>query len=269
MLYYFKNLFFSFILLSVFSGIANANMFVSPLRFQFDAKNQKYITGFIELNSNNDKEFRYKIYSGYFEVSKDGILQVDFPATHKKFDVKDIYLNPKEISLSPNSKQIVRFTIPNIDKLPDGESRAVIFLEDQKTKSEALPTPNASITASLIVKQRLAIPIYITKGKIIKSGTIEHFGLTNKNQYELDVSSRGNTSIRINGVVQLIQKNKIIKEIKITDVPILPHSQRHFCGELIPINNSKGKIRTKIYYLNSQSRKVILSKEVDFDISKI
>lgn len=248
------------------ANTANANMHLSPTKFEFETtRNQKYLTGAINLKSNNDKEVRFKIYSGYFEVSKEGMIEVEFPIAHKKHDVKNIYVNPKEITLLPDSTQTIRFTIPNIDKLPDGESRAVIFIEDKKTKDEALPSPKQGINAVLTIKQRMAIPIYITKGKIIRAGSVTKLAL-NKNQYELHVVSKGNSTIRVNGVVQLIQKNKIISESRIRDIPVLPTSTRIISGDIGPnsLNLKEGlKLKTKIYYLNAQNRKVILSKEIE------
>lgn len=261
------NIFLRIAMFSIFIvQSANANMMVSPIRFQFDTKNnQKYITGSIDLYSNNEEDARFIVYPGYFEISKEGMIDVDFPSQHIKRDVKTILINPKELTLSPQQKQTIRFTIPNIDKLPDGESRAVVFIEDKKTKNESLPSPQKGINATLILKQRLAIPIYINHGKIVRSGTIETLNLNSQKQSELTIAAKGNSTIRVNGVVQLIQDKKVIKESKILDVPILANSSRIIVSD-IKFDSSElkdnAKLKTKIYYLNAQNKKVILTKQI-------
>lgn len=265
-----KRIFFALFCVLFLLTPANASMTVSPTKFKFDVKkNQKYITGSIDLSSDNtSKAVRFKTYSGYFELSELGYLIFNFKPSDKKKSVSDFLINPKELTLSPNSKQTIRFTIPDVDKLPDGESRVIAFIEDIKTKEDILPSPGQGISASVTIRQRIGIPIYIDKGQVIKTGQIDSLTLNKAKQYELAISSKGNSSIRVTGVVQLFSNNKLVKESKFYDLPILSGSRRIITDKMdISLLEQKNnlKLKTKLYYKNANNKKIILTKEVSLD----
>lgn len=266
-----RRLFLAIFFMSFFINAADAGMKVSPMRFNFDVKkNQKYVTGAIDLYADNTAgATRFKTYSGYFDVSNVGYMIFNFKPEDKKRTVSQFLINPKEVTITPNIKQTVRFTIPNVDKLPDGESRVMAFIEDIKTREESLPSPSEGIKASLTIRQRMGIPIYIDKGNVIKTGQINQLVFNKKAKiYELEVSSKGNSTIRVTGVVQLVNNKKIIKEEEFNDVAVLPGHNRIIAGKMdLSVLEQKDnlKLRTKLYYKNANKRKIILSKEVDLD----
>ncbi len=249
-----------------------AGMKISPVKFEFNpGKNQKYITGAIQINSTGNDPLRLRIYPGYFEVSNEGSIRVDFPESYPKKDIKNIFFNPEEITLNPYKKQIIRFTIPDLDKLPDGESRAVLFIENKKVRTKKLPSPKEGINANLLIKNRFAVPIYVSKGKVLRKGNIEKLNvkkLEDKDyEFELAIASKGNSHIRLNGVVQLIHKKEIIKEFKVKNIPVLPDKKRTIKGKMpldLMENSSDYTLKTKLYYLNEDNRKKRLIKEVKF-----
>lgn len=249
---------------------AKAEMRVSPTKFIYEVnKKQKYVTGSLELEGMGSEPSEYKIYTGYFEGTKYGQMTTEFPTGYKKQDITQVFINPQQVSLNPKQKQIVRFTIPNIDKLPDGESRLALYIEDKKTRTQALPSPSSKINASLVLRTRFAVPVYVSRGNLTKRGNIENLAVNSTKdksyEYDLKVASRGNSHIRVTGVVQLICKNKIVQEDRINDLAVPVGNIREIAGvfdpKLIEANKSY-KVKSKIYYVNEHNKKVILTKEV-------
>lgn len=272
----------SVVLLAVFLTIflrsnCYAGMRISPVKFEFKAdENQKYLTGAVQLNSTGDEPVRLWVYPGYFEVSPDGNIQVNFSEDHPKKDIKNIFLNPREITLNPYQKQLIRFTIPDIDKLPDGESRAVLFIENKKIREKKLPSPQEGINANLLVKNRFAIPIYVSKGKVLKKGDIENLDFKKAKdenyEFELTVASKGNAHIRLNGLLQLIDKKEVLKEFEIVDVPVPTDKKRTIKGIIssdLMEKSSDYILKTKLYYFDEDNRKKRLIKEVKYSPDKI
>ncbi len=69
---------------------------------------------------------------------------------------------------------------------------------------------------------RFAIPVYIDKGKVIKTGEIEKIAVNKgaeKYIYALSVKSKGNSKIRVNGVSQIIQIIKLLQKYLLAVFP--------------------------------------------------
>ncbi len=130
---------------------------------------------------------------------------------------KQIRFVPSEFTVPPGKSQKVRVNIANIKNLPDGESRAILYLEDVNPKEMNVPN-NFGIGAQLILKTRVGVPVYVDKGKFVKQADIESFEVTKvKNGYlaKAKVLSKGNSKIRYYGKIQIVKGKKLIEEITV------------------------------------------------------
>lgn len=217
---------------------ALAGIRLSAERFEFEANSKtNFLTGSFTVENDDKEPVRFKVYPQYFEISENGTILTDLK--EEGLLSKNIRFNPAEFTLNRNESQKIRFTITNVKDLPDGESRTALFLEDVKTKEQALPSENRNASAKLVLKTRVAIPIYVDKGKVFKSGSIEKLEIQkykNNYYYDLAVKSSGNSKIRVGGVGQIIKGNDLVNEFAINEHPIQAGSTGKF-RDIIPAFN--------------------------------
>ena len=122
-----------------------------------------------------DETIRFKVYPEYFKITSKGAMDMLEKMPAEDSLINNIKFVPSEFTLQNGRIQKVRLTVSDFDKLPDGESRLVLFLEDVAAKEVILPYQNKDVTTKLLVKTRVGIPVYLDKGHVIKKGEIELF----------------------------------------------------------------------------------------------
>lgn len=194
-----------------------ASITVSPTRLELNANKVRnnYATMAIDIKGETNTPVRYRAYTGYFKISEKSELQLlpnDKNDTHNISS--KIRFVPSEFTVPPGKSQKVRVNIANIKNLPDGESRAIIFLEDINTKEMNVPN-NYGISTQLILKTRVGVPVYVDKGNFIKKAEVESYELKKeKDGYytNMKILSTGNSRVRYSGTVQIIEGRKLIDE---------------------------------------------------------
>lgn len=265
----------TFILTFAVALQANAAIRISQDKFEFTVKpNSKFLTGSFTVQANTDETIRFKVYSEYFETSELGIMETGLSSDSPNSLVSNIRFNPTEFTLSSGKAQKVRFTITNMDKLSEGESRAALFLEDAKTKEQALPSESEQFSAYILLRTRVAVPIYVDKGKVIKTCSVDGlFVDTNNNNclYTLNVKSSGNSKVRIKGTGQIIKDNKLIEEFPLNERPIQAGTNGLIQNE-IPVNDLKQdeeyKLRMNLIYKDEKGKLKPLKSETLFKPGK-
>ena len=215
-----------------------ASITVSPTKLEINANTMRnnYVTTAVEIRGDKDKPMRFRAYTGYFTISdKSRLVVVD-----KKGDPHDISSKvrfvPSEFTIPPGKVQKLRINIANINSLPDGESRAILYIEDVEAKEVNIPN-SMGIGAQLVLKTRVGVPIYVDKGNFKKQAEIEDFKIVNEKSgpyTELKILSTGNSKIRYNGIIQIAKGRKLIDEYQLE-------------GNVVGENNSyvaKQKIKT-------------------------
>ena len=196
-----------------------ASIIVSPTKLEINANKVRsnYVTCSIEVKGDPHKDMRFKAYSGYFKITEDSTMDMN-PSKGDIYDVSSkIRFVPSEFMVPAGQTQRVRVNVANIKNLPDGESRAVLYVEDVNAK-EINVENNAGIGAQLIVKTRVAVPIYVDKGNFVKKAEIESFDITKGNDglyTKTKILSTGNSKIRYTGKFQIIKGKKLIDEYPI------------------------------------------------------
>ncbi|MBR1373335.1 molecular chaperone [bacterium] len=198
---------------------AFASITVSPTRLEINANKirNNYVSTAIEIKGETDKPVRYRAYAGYFSVSDKGDMLMDDNVNDSHNISKQIRFVPSEFTVPPGKSQKVRVNIANIKSLPDGESRAILYLEDVNPKEMNVPN-NFGIGAQLILKTRVGVPVYVDKGNFKKIGDVESFEvIKSQNGYvaQAKILSKGNSKIRYYGKIQVVKGKKLIDEISI------------------------------------------------------
>ena len=128
---------------------------------------------------------------------------------------KKIRFVPSEFTVMQGKTQKLRINVANIKQLPDGENRAMLYIEDVNPKEMEIETGRAGIGAQLIVKTRIGVPIYIDKGKFVKSMEIESLKVTQEKDGQYSVMklvSKGNSKVRYIGKAQILQGKNLVAE---------------------------------------------------------
>ena len=201
----------------IMGGSAFASITVSPTKMEINANKIKnnYMTTAVEIKGEADRAIRYRAYTGYFEISDKSEMIMKESSDNPHDLSKKVRFVPSEFTVPPGKSQKVRVNIAGIKTLPDGESRAVLFLEDVNPKEMSLPSQTSGIGAQLLLKTRVGIPIYVDKGKFTRKADIETFNIVRKNKVlytETKIVSTGTSKIRYNGLIQVIQGKKLIAE---------------------------------------------------------
>lgn len=257
----------------LFTSNVFASMKISPNRFEFTTKpGQKFLTGSFSIEGDEGENIRFKIYPEMFDVS-DKSKMMEGNKDNKNSLVNKIRFSPSEFTIAPGTQQIVRFTLTDLNLLPDGESRVALFLEDTKTKEVILESKNKNIRPKIVIKTRTAVPIYVDNGKIVKSGELENLSLVPKENgldYLLSIKSIGNSKIRLNGIAQIVNEGNLISEYKLDEI-VAQAGKTVNINNTIPIdklsNNKNYKFKLIMSYKDDHSVKKHLVKELDFNLN--
>ena len=254
---------------------AFASITVSPTRMEINANKVRnnYVTTAIEIKGDDAAPTRYRVYSGYFKMSERGeMVMIDSGKGDERDISKSIRYVPSEFTVPPGKSQKLRVNIANIKSLPDGESRAMLYIEDVNSKELNMPN-NYGIGAQLILKSRVGVPIYVDKGNFKKSAVVEYFNIVQGKDglyTETKVASTGNSKIRYSGIIQIAQGKKLIGEYQLDSKVV--------CGGITYV--AKQKIETKsvkqpgeytlrliLSYADENNNKKVIKKDAILNIT--
>ena len=199
---------------------AHASIGLSPTKIEINANKVKsnYVTTALEIKGDVSQPMRFKVYTGFFTINEKGEMNLIDRSDDKYNIAKKIKYVPSEFNVFPGKSQKLRINIPNINQLPDGENRAVIYIEDVNPKEQLFDSGRDGIGAQLIVKTRIGVPIYINKGKFTKEGQIEYFNMEQTKSglfSKVKINSVGNSMIRYTAKIQIIDDKKLVDEYKL------------------------------------------------------
>lgn len=243
---------------------AFASLAVSPTKIDINATKIKtnYTTTAIEIKGDSKLPMRYRVYTGYFKVNEKGELVMLEKSNEKQDMSRRLRYIPSEFTVAQGKSQLLRLNIPNLNTLPDGESRAMVYIEDVNVK-EMNYDIGSGVGAQLIVKTRVGIPVYIDHGQAVRTAEFEYAKITKeKDGYYLTmkVKDSGNSKVRCKGVVQISQGKKLFSETKTDDFVVAAGSY----------NTIKTKINTdKLEHGNYNARVVVTYKDINEKIKSI
>jgi len=249
-----------------------ASIGVAPTKIEINANKIKsnYVTTAIEVRGDSKQPMRFRVYPGFFTITSKGEMNME--AKPNEHDIsKKLRFVPSEFNIQPGKTQKVRINIANINSLPDGENRAVLYLEDVNPKEFALDTGKQGIGAQLIVKTRVGVPIYVDKGKFTKKGDIESLNIIKGKDglyTEMKIVSTGNSKIRCNGRVQIYQGKKVHKEYVLPEC-VVGDNNFYVARNKIDTNKvEKGQytLRVVLSYIDENGKKQNIKKEAELNL---
>lgn len=266
------------LILVLFLQKADAALKVTPTLLELNANDTRgnYLTASFDVQGDDNETIRFKIYPSYFKISPQGTMDIiEENSSEKDNLMKNVRFVPNEFTLQNGNKQKVRLTITDLNNLPDGESRMVLFLEDVAAKELMLPSGKKDVTTKLIVKTRVGIPIYLDKGKFVKCAQIENIDLKKQNKelhLDLKLASSGNSKVRYSGKAQIIKDKELIGEYKIKN-HVIGSNNTLITQDVIPLNEIKENgnyiLRLIIQYTDEKGRLKSLVKENQFLIDNL
>lgn len=270
-----KILLFLFCIIS-FSIKTNAAIKVTPTIIELDTKSARsnYVTSSFNVQGGENEIIRFKIYPEYFKITSKGTMDMLEKTPAQDSLINNIKFVPSEFTLQNGRTQKVRLTITDINKLPDGESRIVLFLEDVAAKEIILPSGRKDVTTKLLVKTRVGIPVYLDKGHVTKKGEIDLFKAEQQGEKlvcNMKILSDGNSKIRYSGKAQIIKGRTLIDEKPVNN-NVVGAKNFLLTNEIIPMDkiteDGEYKVRLILNYKDENGKIKNLIKESMVTITK-
>lgn len=247
-----------------------ASLGISPTKLEINANKVRanYFTTAIDVKGDINTPMRFKVYPGYFTINSNGEVVMIEKSNGDAHDIsKKIRYVPSEFTIIPGRSQKLRINIPNIKELADGESRAILYIEDINPKEINLDTGRTGIGAQLIVKTRVGVPILVDKGKFTKKGEIEYFNIKKEKDgiyTEMKIVSTGNSRIGYTGKYQIIKGKELIDEYEM-ERKTVGDNNFYVAKEKLKTDKIKGvgeyTIKAVLSYHDENGKKKNLTKE--------
>lgn len=249
---------------------------VSPTVIELNANKAKgnYLTTSFNVRGDEGETIRFKVYPSYFEITEEGKMFENPELKSEHSLVNNARFIPNEFTLTNGEEQKVRVTISDLDKLPDGENRMVLFLEDVQAKEIVLPFEKKDVVTKLLVKTRVGIPVYVDKGKFVKCAVLNDLKINKKQNdlfFDLNLTSNGNSKVRYRGIGQIIRGKELVDEFSVYSKTIKNNGDL-YVSQKIPLENIKEngeyKLRVILNYENEKGNTKNLIKETFFNVEK-
>ena len=160
---------------------------VSPARFELSIDNKRK-TQTLEIVNSADREVEIGIDLANFDLDENNQLRV-LPPTEQSLD-QWIAINPTRVKIPARGRRTMRFAIRPQVEPQAGEHRAVIFLNEDKTSTNA---------EGLSFKFRLGVVVYGQVGEANRAATL-HSVASDERGLTLDIQNTGNAHARFKGL---------------------------------------------------------------------
>lgn len=151
---------------------AQANLQVFPTRVLLtDSKRVAQLS----LRQLSDKPVRYKISFVYYKMSPDGSMApLPDASAGERTAAKLVRFSPREVTLPPNTEQVVRLVSLPSGKLESGDYRVHIQFEPQPEETTA-DAGGEKVTMKLEARVSVAVPITVRRGDALASAKMKDF----------------------------------------------------------------------------------------------
>lgn len=199
--------------------VSASAMLVEPVRFILQIEPGQRDGGAFTVTNSSSTPVKYlAIVQDWVHDSK-GVLTAK-PTNSTSVSIANwVKFNPREFTLPPNGKQVVRFSISVPKNAAPGEKRGVIFF-----------SPTAQSTG-LSVKTQVGVVIYAAIKPVTRTFEISlpKASLNSAKQavINIELAASGNAHCRLTGKFRLSDPSgKLIEEGKITEHVLLPGERR-------------------------------------------
>lgn len=217
---------------------------VEPLRIEATAPIGRDIaTTSIRVRNTGSDPIRLKAYVSNWSLDEGGGLQISDEPLPQGI-AEQVRFNPKEFEIAPNDSQVVRLAISLPPEATVGEYRGMLFFEDLKPQSQRLALPQG-YGASVQIKQRLGIAMYVYKGSPVSSPKLATFQCNLENgklMSRIQLENPGTKHLRLSGSILFSQEDssghwKPFREVPVNDlrdIIVLPQTARTLQQLLAP-----------------------------------
>lgn len=167
-----KKIYLAFLL--CFAIPAWADFSISPFYLEFDASSPKR-TDVVRFTNNSNEKTTYRIDFINYKQLEDGTYQsIQTPLEGNPFAAPYLNFAPHETTLEPGQSQTIRIQRKPMAAAPDGEYVSHLLVQEkQETSLPVASTPTKGLNIELKALYGVTIPIFIEKGKLTNSATIE------------------------------------------------------------------------------------------------
>jgi hypothetical protein len=185
--------------------------------------------GRFEINNLGDEEERYRVKAVHFTFFKDGALREITPDDNSL--APWIKFNPKEFTLPPKTKQVVRFVIVPPAKLRQGEYWAGMELESLKTAiGEGEDASGRKLRLEVIAS--ILVPIFGEVGDSRYEGLVKEVKLSaheKGTRLEVAMANTGNSRLLVTGKYEIADSaGKVMEEGSLGKAYVLRGGERVF-----------------------------------------
>ncbi|MBU3016730.1 fimbria/pilus periplasmic chaperone [Paraglaciecola agarilytica] len=182
-------LFFSIILFTCAQHSANAELMVSPTRLVFNERDRA--KELVLINSGN-KQITYRlewqekkalVAGGYADIQKSEVVNFRTASQMMRF-------SPKQVSLKPGERQIIKLALRKPKGLKDDEYRSHLLLKALPPLKQADSKAGMSIT--LNVQMSYSLPVSVRQGAFDSNAKFENYAF----QYDQSTNI-GGVSVRL------------------------------------------------------------------------
>ena len=253
------------VLLMLFHTSVMAGIAVEPAYISLDFNKGRASGRFIITNT-GDAEERYRVVASHFTFSEEGALSLSDPDRHSMAEW--IKFNPKEFTLPPKSKRVVRYVVLPRGKLKDGQYWAAMELESLEGRNYST-NDGGGRTFNLKVVPSVLAPMYGASGSIERDYDLTKFELStsdrNKKVLEMQAVNTGNAVINLVGNYEIRnQSGEVVFESTLDSGLLLRDKTRTFVSFIEP-DLPAGDYKLVVFYRGSSMEKV-LERELDLKI---
>lgn len=165
-------LFLTFVFVILTAGPAMANVMVLPIRVAFGPKDRtQAVTVFNNATTTNTYRLEWKYMKLQEGTGMTEIPESQLPPGPRVPDM--IRIAPRQITIPPKSKQVVRLSLRRPADLPDGEYRAYLSIVQLADQSSLPQAPSGKGTGiHLGVNITLNVPVLVKQGQGTASGKL-------------------------------------------------------------------------------------------------
>lgn len=199
--------------------VSASALLVEPARFVLQIEPGQRDGGAITVTNSSSTTVRYLSTVQDWVFDAKGVLTI-LPAKSTSASIANwVKFNPREFTLSPNGRQIVRFSISVPKNTAAGERRGVIFFSP------------AAKSAGLSVKTQVGVVIYAAIKPVTRTFEVglpkASLNSTKQAEVNIELAATGNAHCRLNGKFKLSEPSgKVVEEGEITEKLILPGERR-------------------------------------------
>jgi fimbrial chaperone protein len=210
---------------------------ISPVRWEAEGKPGDTLRNVVTLTSGTRAIQKVDISAVYWTLNEAGAPVFDGPATIPNSAASWVRFHPQEVTVYPRQRKTVRISIRIPEETPSGSYLVALFFQPPEAKQEG-----ESGSASVFIRGRLALPIYVRVGNARPDGKILEAAwktLDGKGQLPaLKIHNQGNAHLRMNGFFSARSSTSMKFEGIVPGLPLLPGQIRwiplEFQGEKPP-----------------------------------